>query len=386
MEASINSVNLGNAGNSGVFRLNLADSGLSSIRYITVEDDNVISGGTGAASGFDLDLIKVSTTLVTDPTKVAALPSLDAFTFADSNVSFQPGFLRAWNQGDPASWNQTDLFGATGSNVNFPFATFSALDGINIAGIGSLSLGEGGQITFTLNNPLSTADLYLYVADAGGGNDGFQVKVSADAVPPPTGLTLVGTSTGDVIDLTQGANASVGLGDDTVSGGSGNDTISTGAGNDTLDGGDGDDILNGGAGNDILNGVKGNDVLNGGLGSDTLTGGLGNDRFVFDSGAPFDSQTIGIDTITDFAKGDKIVLDRTTFTHLKGGRLKRTDFAIVKNLNQAKQSDALITYIRKSGALFYNENGGKAGFGKGGQFADLASGSNITVRDFTVVP
>ena len=385
MEASLNPVSLGNAGNSGVFKLNLADSGLSSIRYITVEDDDVISGGTGAASGFDLDLIKVSTTPVTDPTQVAALPSLDAFTFADSKVSFQPGFLRTWNQGDPASWNQPDLFGANGSNVDFPFSTLSALDGINIAGTGSLSLGEGGKITFTLNNPISTADLYLYVADAGGGNDGFRVKVSSDVVPPSTGLTLVGTTTNDVIDLTQGANASVGLGNDTINGGAGNDTISTGAGNDTLIGGDGDDILNGGAGDDILDGVNGNDVLNGGTGSDTLTGGLGNDRFVFDIGAPFDNQTIGIDTITDFTKGDKIVLDRTTFTNLKVGRLNVADFAIVKNLSQAKKSAASFTYIRKSGALFYNENGAKAGFGKGSQFAALASGSNITVRDFTVI-
>ena len=367
MDASINSVLLGNSGSSGVFRLNLADSGLSSIRYITVEDDNVISGGTGAASGFDLDLIKVSTTLVTDPNQVAALPSLSDFTFADSNVAFQPGFLRAWNQGDPASWNQTDLFGASGSSVDFPFATLSTLDGIGIAGAGSLSLGEGGRITFTLNDPTSTAGLYLYVADAGGGNDGFQVKVSSDAVPPSTGLTLVGTTTSDVIDLTQGANASVGLGDDTIDGGVGNDTISTGAGNDTVSGGVGNDVLSGGAGNDIL------------------TGGAGNDQFVFGSNARFNKQSIGIDTITDFTKGDKIVFDRTTFTRISGSRLKPSDFAVVKNLSQAKQSDALFTYIRKSGALFYNENRNKPNFGQGAQFIELTSKPNLTVRDFTVV-
>ena len=358
MDALIDSVNLGNTGASGVFRLNLADSGLSSIRFITLEDDNVISGGTGAASGFDLDLIKISTTLVSDPAQVAALPSLNEFTFADSNVSFQPGFLQPRRSDDPESWNQDHLFGANGTSVNFPFATFSALDSVDGAGVGSLSIGEGGQISFTLNSAISPTGLYLYVADAGGGNDGFRVKVSSDVVPPSSGLTLVGTSTNDVIDLTQGVNEAVGRGNDIINGGLGNDTISTGSGND---------LLNGGQGNDIL------------------TGGPGNDQFAFGAGAPFNQQELGVDTITDFTKGDKIVLARSTFRRIKGSKLKSSDFAVVKNLSQAKQSAALFTYIRKSGALFYNENRDKIGFGQGGQFADLSNSPNLTFKDFTVI-
>ncbi len=248
---------------------------------------------------------------MSDPAQVAALPSLSAFTFADSNVSFQPGFLLPWHSGDSASWKQNQLFEASGTSVNFPFATLSALDGINGAGQGSLSIGEGGQISFTLNSAIAPTGLYLYVA----------------------------------------------IGDD---------TISTGTGDDVLTGGVGNDILKGGAGND------------------TLTGGAGSDRFVFNIGVQFNKQTIGIDTITDFTQDDEIVLARSTFRSLKGSKLDSSDFAAVKNLSQAKRSDALFTYIRKSGALFYNENRDKLGFGQGSQFAVLAGSPNLNIKDFTI--
>ena len=385
MDALINSVYLGDTGDSGVFRLNLADSGLSSIRSITLEDDNIISGGTGAASGFDLDVIKISPTLVSSPAQVAALPSLSAFTFVDSNVLFQPGFLQPWQSGDPVVWNQNQLFGTSGVSISFPSVTLSVLDGADGLGTGSLSIGEGGRISFTLNSPISPTGLYLYIADVGGGNDGFRIKLSSEVSSLSSGLTLVGTLSDDIIDLAQGINESIGRGDDTISGGFGNDTISAGAGNDNLNGDGDNDSLNGGTGNDICNGSDGDDLLNGGEGNDTLTGGLGSDQFIFDIGVRFNKQTIGIDVITDFTQGDKLVLDRSTFGHIQGSKLKATDFAVVRKLSQAKKSDALFTYIRKSGFIFYNENRDKSGFGQGSQFADLTNGLNFSVKDFTIV-
>jgi len=385
MDALINSVYLGDTGDSGVFRLNLADSGLSSIRSITLEDDNIISGGTGAASGFDLDLIKISPTLVSDPAQVAALPSLSAFTFANSNVLFQPGFLQPWQSSDLAIWNQNQLFGTSGASVNFPFATLAVLDGKNAADVGAVSIGEGGRISFTLNNPISPTGLYLYIADVGGGNDSFRIKASSEVGSLSSGLTLIGTSLDDIIDLAQGVNEPIGRGDDTISGGFGDDTISGGAGNDYLNGDGGNDSLNGGTGNDLCNGSDGDDLLTGGEGNDSLTGGLGNDQFIIDIGVRFNKQTIGVDTITDFTRGDKLVLDRSTFSRIKGSRLKSVDFAVVTNSSQAKQSDALFTYIRKSGAIFYNENRDKSGFGQGSQFADLANGLSFSVKDLTIV-
>lgn len=387
MEVFINPVYLGDSGESGVFRLNLAESGLSSIRSITVEDDNIISGGTGAASGFDLDSIKISTSLISDPSQVALLPELSAFTFSDSNVLFQPGFLQLWQLGDPAVWNSSQLSGTNGSRVNFSTATLGSLDGSNGSGFGSVSIGEGGRISFNLNSPIAPNGLYLYIADVGGGNDSFRLRVSSEvASAPRSGLALVGTPGDDVIDLVQGTNAPLGFGNDTINGGGGNDTIFSSAGNDVISGDDGNDFLNGGIGNDLCQGFAGDDILNGGISKDTLVGGLGADRFVFDIGRRFQKQSMGVDVITDFTRGqDKIILDRSTFKQLNRNRLRQSDFAKVKNLRQAKESDALITYVRKSGSLFYNENADATGFGRGGKFADLSNGLNLGVSDFTIV-
>ncbi len=84
-------------------------------------------------------------------------------------------------------------------------------------------------------------------------------------------------------------SAAAGDGNDTISGGNGNDTIAGGIGNDVIDGGTGDDILTGGV-----------------HGADSLTGGAGADTFR-DSAAGLSG-----DTITDFARGDRIVLTDAT--------------------------------------------------------------------------
>lgn len=70
---------------------------------------------------------------------------------------------------------------------------------------------------------------------------------------------------------------------------------------DTLDGGAGDDRIEGLAGADAIDGGDGDDLLNGGGGLDVLGGGLGRDVFVFTSVQ--DSMKGGIDSITDFARG-----------------------------------------------------------------------------------
>lgn len=68
-------------------------------------------------------------------------------------------------------------------------------------------------------------------------------------------------------------------------------------GNDTLIGGAGNDVIRGGEGNDILIGGAGDDILIGGIGDDTITGGVGSDRVILDV-------LLGVDTWTDFVKGD----------------------------------------------------------------------------------
>ncbi|MBF2075716.1 MAG: VCBS repeat-containing protein [Synechococcales cyanobacterium C42_A2020_086] len=161
--------------------------------------------------------------------------------------------------------------------------------------------------------------------------------------------------------------------------------------NDQIRGDQRRNLLNGSAGNDTLLGFNGNDRLVGGAGNDRLEGGRGRDRFIFSAtpnypeglNIPFSRDAMGIDRIVDFERGrDKIVLDAGTFTALEAGR--RVSFATVNGFTAAKRSSALITYVRSSGKLYYNQNGSRPGFGTGGQFAVLTEGLALSASDFAV--
>ncbi|MDJ0511306.1 MAG: calcium-binding protein, partial [Crocosphaera sp.] len=144
--------------------------------------------------------------------------------------------------------------------------------------------------------------------------------------------------------------------------------------------------LNGGAGNDELKGNDGEDSLNGGAGNDELTGGAGKDHFIFNSNEAFQSEDLGIDTITDFKSNkDIIILDKDTFTAITtatGGDIG-DEFATVTS--SPETSDAIIVYNSSTGRLFYNANGSAAGFGDGGQFAILSGNPTLTADNFQIV-
>lgn len=146
--------------------------------------------------------------------------------------------------------------------------------------------------------------------------------------------------------------------------------------------------LDGNAGNDVIIGLNGNDDLTGGLGSDTLTGGKGKDEFIFANGSFSNYQftafnrAMGVDKITDFERSDTIALYRDTFTAFTN---KRISFASVATKQEAQKSKALITYIAKTGSLFYNQNRAAQGFGAGGQFADFTNGLTLSKANFSVV-
>ncbi|MCU0526675.1 MAG: FG-GAP-like repeat-containing protein [Elainella sp. Prado103] len=171
---------------------------------------------------------------------------------------------------------------------------------------------------------------------------------------------------------------------DKITGNDRNNRLSGNKGQDQLIGLGGNDTLTGGDGKDRLTGGDGNDKLSGGLASDQLTGGRGNDRFIFDYGRPFVS-TDQPDSIKDFEKGaDKIGLDRGTFKALKGS----ISFESVSNQTAAARSDALITYVRSNGRLYYNENGAATGFGSGNWFATIekpqSTNGNLSRSDFQI--
>jgi Ca2+-binding RTX toxin-like protein len=219
------------------------------------------------------------------------------------------------------------------------------------------------------------------------------------SIANPANATINGATTA-TLDILDDDSYVGGPGDDiitgdslanTINGNDGNDTLNGKAGNDVLNGGNGNDILVGeagndtlvgGAGNDNLQGGEGNDVLAGVVGSDTLAGGNGSDlfRFALTNGV-FSKNSIGVATITDFnLDEDKIVLSRRTFDSLKG-----KSFAAVKSLKEAKNSKATLTYIAKTGALFYNQNGQQSGFGTGGKFADLSNGLALAKSDLALI-
>ncbi|MFN6563153.1 MAG: beta strand repeat-containing protein [Nostoc sp. ChiSLP01] len=165
------------------------------------------------------------------------------------------------------------------------------------------------------------------------------------------------------------------------------DVINGQGGNDKIDGKSGNDLLRGGAGNDSLIGGAGNDTLVGGAGSDRLTGDVGADYFLYNTNAAFVSSAIGQDIITDFkhSQGDKIILDKTTFSAITSaagtGFSNASDFKIISN---GATSTAKIVYNPVTGELFYNQNGSAAGFGSGGLFATLGGAPTLTATDFII--
>ncbi|WP_375495174.1 choice-of-anchor D domain-containing protein [uncultured Nostoc sp.] len=157
--------------------------------------------------------------------------------------------------------------------------------------------------------------------------------------------------------------------------------------NDVINGQGGNDTINGNGGNDLLRGGAGNDLLIGGQGNDTLVGGIGADSFIYNTDAAFTSAAVGIDAIADFnhSEGDKIVLDKTTFNSITSivgtGFSNASDFQIT---SLGAVSNAVIIYDPATGQLLYNQNGSAAGFGSGGQFAQLTGKPTLTASDFII--
>lgn len=167
------------------------------------------------------------------------------------------------------------------------------------------------------------------------------------------------------------------------------DVIGT-ARTDEIGGNKNKNLLNGMGGNDELLGGRGDDRLIGGVGKDNLTGGEGKDRFIF-SATPnypeglkisFRRELLGVDQILDFDnKTDKIVLDVSTFTKLNSR--KKISFETVDDLASAKSSRGIIAYVQENGKLYYNPNGGRAGFGGGGLFAVLNNEAALSTQNFS---
>ncbi|MGO4388535.1 calcium-binding protein [Microvirga sp. 2YAF29] len=385
----LNATYIGAIGDTGIYRVDLSQSGLASIGAISVYDDKVISGGTGAASGFDLDFMKVSSTFTSDPSTASGLVGDTIFDFL-GGVVYRPGFLQPWDPTEPPSRSAPNLFGTVGAN------TYSSdLSTLGINDDKFVSLGEGGSLTALLNQALSGGGKYLYFGDDGGGNDGVEVQVSGErAAPAVTGVHIIGTDGHDTILLGRGINAHIGAGNDTIEGLRGNDRLFAAGGDDRLFGAQGNDILYGelgndwlygGAGNDRLNGGPGNDKLYGGAGKDLLMGGPGKDAFVFDTRP---HSRANFDKILDYrVRDDSIWLENTVFKGIgRAGPLEKPLKLQAKFFwkgSEAHDADDRIIYDPSNGALYYDRDGNGAAAQV--KFAQLKKGLPMSHHEFFVI-
>ena len=157
-------------------------------------------------------------------------------------------------------------------------------------------------------------------------------------------------------------------------------------------------FIYGGSGSSSINGGAGDDLINGGYYADTLIGGVGRDTFQFgDRGEAKASSYAGrwVDTLTDFnrSQGDKIELISDSFKTLKNG----LSFKVVDSSVGIDRLAENIVYNQRTGGLYYNPNGAKAGFDSfvregstfyadgGGQFATLSNQAQLTSADFSIV-
>lgn len=217
----------------------------------------------------------------------------------------------------------TGLRSADQQSFTFGFANFRGADATGTWKV-ELEANQYGVVTIhdvkldlygskpTTDNVYSYTDEFFTMA-AVAGESGRTVLTDRDG-----GIDWINAAavSGDVVlNLGTGGGASFGdkkafaIGRGTVI-----ENAVTGDGDDMLTGNGianklhgmrGEDRLFGLAGNDTLDGGSGKDWLDGGKGNDVLTGGAGNDDFFFDN-----KGTSGFDRITDFASGDRLLVNR----------------------------------------------------------------------------
>lgn len=206
----------------------------------------------------------------------------------------------------------------------------------------------------------------------GKGNDTYFVDNAKDTVVEKAGEgfdTVVSS-----VNFKLGANVEdlvlIGPGPDGKGGGA-----TKGTGNSL------DNFIRGSDGKNVLKGGKGDDTLAGGLGKDILAGGKGADRFLFDT----DLGKGNVDRIKDFeVKKDKIVLEAGIFSALNLDGLDKDAFLKTnKKKPKAKDGEDRILYSKKTGALFYDEDG--KGGAKAVKFAVIDdSPSKLSHKDFLI--
>lgn len=176
-----------------VYRADLSGIGFD-LRSISIQDSGSGAGGaSGQFSGFDLDGIKFSRSLITNAADINALPSLNVFDFSPASTVLVPGTQR------PGDFAAPDLLGTVNGSVNNAFATLSDFDAYAFADApnGLVSLGDGGRIGFDLTSPIATSSqpLYLYIGEGGDNGEVAAGQISVSN-RPLSGLSDLSTDFG----------------------------------------------------------------------------------------------------------------------------------------------------------------------------------------------
>jgi Ca2+-binding RTX toxin-like protein len=140
-------------------------------------------------------------------------------------------------------------------------------------------------------------------------------------------------------------------------------------------------LIEGSVGKDTLVGGGGADTLIGGAGKDQLTGGAAADRFVFNTALAKSN----VDAVTSFTHDlDLIALDDAIFARI-GPSLQKVEFFAGAGATKAHDKDDRIIYDKKTGKLFYDDDGNKAGGHAAIHFATLANKPVLDHGDFIIV-
>ncbi|MFC1456732.1 M10 family metallopeptidase C-terminal domain-containing protein [Microvirga arabica] len=121
----------------------------------------------------------------------------------------------------------------------------------------------------------------------------------------------------------------------------------------------------------------------GGLGNDKLYGGLSKDTFVFNTAT---NKRTNVDKIYDFkSKDDSIWLDNAIFTKLGRGTDAGVKFKskMFKEGTKATDRDDRIVYDKKSGSLYYDQDG--SGSKAQVKIATLTNKTKLYYHDFFVI-
>ncbi|BAY39896.1 hypothetical protein NIES2111_42730 [Nostoc sp. NIES-2111] len=177
------------------------------ITAIKINDIIGLGGGSpGKFSGFDLDAIKISHKLITNPEDIKTLPGLNVFDFTPVGTVFTPGTQRPVGNSKFSYLFRGDyLFGTKNCGgticVDNNVATLGNFDAFAITdtrATGFMSLGDGGQLLFNLTKTISSLKqepLYVYAGEVADNGEQLRGRVTAFGrkrrVPEPTSLGAI---------------------------------------------------------------------------------------------------------------------------------------------------------------------------------------------------